>query len=249
MGKPEARIYYLYHSSFAIETASSFMIFDYFNDQTDGQMPRSLENGVITEEVLQMDKPIYVFVTHSHSDHYHPIIFSWESINPKIQYILSYDIEIKDVKDNYHIMAPYEELNLGEIKVKSYGTTDRGVSYMVTVDKINIFHAGDLNWWHWKSFTKEQQLQEELDYKQEIIKIKEDVDIAFTPVDPRLEEGFAWGGLYLAQLLQPKLIIPMHFKDQHDISRDFAEKLEDYPIKAAIIQKRGQEICFSKTAG
>lgn len=246
MGKTEARIYYLYHSSYAIETANSFMIFDYFNDQTNDQAPRSLEHGVITQDLLQMEKPIYVFVTHSHSDHYHPLIFSWESINPNITYILSYDIDIKERKPNYHFMSPYETLALGDIKVKAYGTTDQGVSYMVTVDKMNIFHAGDLNWWHWKSFTKEQLLQEELDYKQEIIKLKESVDIAFTPVDPRLEEGYYLGGLYLAQLLQPKLLIPMHFRDHLEISRDFAEKLEDYPVKAAIIKARGQEISFSK---
>lgn len=246
MKKIEAKIVHLYHSGFAIETTNNLLIFDYFQDQVDANSPPSLASGIITKDVLSTDKNIYVFVTHSHRDHYNPVIFTWESINPKIQYILSHDIHIAATKENYHFMEPYQELHLKDLKIKSYGTTDLGVSYLAMVDKFNIFHAGDLNWWHWKSFTKEQQLQEELDYKQEIIKIKEDIDIAFSPVDPRLEENFYLGGLYLAQLLQPKLLVPMHFGDDFLITKKFSEKLEDYPVNPAIINNRGQEIIFAK---
>lgn len=245
MKKIEAKIHQLYHSSYAVETLNYFLIFDYYQDEPDASLPRSLENGVITEKELTTDKQIFVFVSHGHSDHYHPLIFKWEAINPKIQYILGYDITV-DGKENYYSMAPYETLQLNGVEIKSYGSTDRGVSYFVRVDDLSIFHAGDLNWWHWKSFTREQQLKEELDYKGEIDKIKEEIDIAFSPVDPRLEEYFYLGGLYLAQTLHPKLLIPMHFSDQYTITQSFAEKLKDYPINPAIIQHRGQIISFSK---
>ncbi len=245
MKKIEAKIHLLFHSGFAVETPSCFLIFDYYKDETDSSLPRSLENGVITSKELLQDKKIYVFVTHGHGDHYNPIIFNWESINPRIEYILGYDITV-DSKENFHTMKPYETLEIDDIIIESYGSTDRGVSYLVKVDQLNIFHSGDLNWWHWKSFSKEQLLQEEQDYKREIGKIKEDIDIAFSPVDPRLEEYFYLGGLYLAQTLQPKLLIPMHFTDQYGITKDFAEKLKRYQVNSAIIPHRGHQIIFSK---
>ena len=39
----------------------------------------------------------------------------------------------------------------GDIKVKAYGSTDAGVSFLVTTSGgRKIFHAGDLNDWHWQ---------------------------------------------------------------------------------------------------
>lgn len=52
---------YIFHSGFLVETAECYYIFDYWK----GSMP-----------TLDISKPVFVFVSHSHADHYNPEIFS-----------------------------------------------------------------------------------------------------------------------------------------------------------------------------
>ena len=242
----EASITYLYHSGFAVETPNHFLIFDYYNNTT-AAGENTLSNGVINSKLLPSDKTIYVFVTHSHGDHYNPVIFQWSKTH-EINYILSNDISINATEENkISLMGPYENFKTDEIEIKTFGTTDKGVSFLIAVDGLNIFHSGDLNWWHWKEFTKDQQLQEELDFKRELDKlIGEEIDIAFLPVDPRLEEFAFLAGEYFISKLKPKLFIPMHFADSPEISKEFALRIEDFPTSAVVITGRGQQIIFSK---
>ena len=62
----KAKIHYLYHSGFIVETDSNIFIFDYFNDECIGQ--RTLNNGVIPDETFETDKSVYVFASHAHLD-------------------------------------------------------------------------------------------------------------------------------------------------------------------------------------
>ena len=242
----DAIITYLYHSGFAIETPKHFLVFDYYKS-TAASKENTLSNGVINSELLPMDKAIYVFVSHSHGDHFNPIIFEWSKTRD-ITYVLSNDIIINDSNDiTINLMGSYETLKINAIEIKTFGSTDKGVSFLVTIDGLKIFHSGDLNWWHWKEFTKKQQLQEELDFKKELDKlIGEEIDIAFVPVDPRLEEFAFLTGEYFVKKLKPKLFIPMHFADSPEISKEFASHIEDFPTSAVVITGRGQQISFSK---
>ena len=49
------QITYIYHSGFLVETAECYYLFDYYK----GTLPP-----------LKSDKPILVFASHSHGDHY-----------------------------------------------------------------------------------------------------------------------------------------------------------------------------------
>lgn len=242
----EAKITYLYHSGFSIETDNHFLVFDYYKDSID--LPAdNFSKGVISIETFPNNKEIYVFVTHSHGDHFNPVIFKW-SRDHKITYILSNDVEVIDYSQtSIYSMKPYEVLSLSNIIVKSFGTTDKGLSFLVAVDGINIFHSGDLNWWHWKSFPKEDQLREEDDYKREVERLtNEEIDIAFVPVDPRLEEFAFLAGEYFVKKIKPTLCIPMHFADTPEISQQFLSKIDDSPTIGAVIKSRGQEFIFKK---
>ncbi len=236
-------IFHLYHSGVVIKTEDKLMIFDYYKDDPAGQ-ERKISNGVITEKELNEKKEIYVFVSHSHGDHYQPLIFNWEEkTDSEIKYILSNDINIPNKKENYYFMDKYQTLNFNELKVKTYGTTDRGVSFLVKNRKTNIFHSGDLNWWHWKNNSVSKQKQEEKDYKEEINQLEgHKIDIAFVPVDPRLDEYYYLAGEYFAQKIKPEYLIPIHFGGQFDITTKFADKINDLEVASVIIEKRGQEI-------
>jgi len=237
----KAEIYHLYHSGVAVETSNSFLIFDYFNDFPVGQ-ERSIDNGVITADNLQAKDNNLVFVSHNHADHFNSVIFDWVKNNSNINYILSDDIDVSD-KSNYYKVKEYQKLELDDIYIETYGTTDQGVSFYLEVDGLNIFHSGDLNWWHWKKFTTEERKREEEDYKKELEKLKgKEIDIAFVPVDPRLEEFYYLAGRYFAENIQPKLIVPIHFRDNYYITTDFAAEIKELPVETVEIKRRGEKI-------
>lgn len=240
----KVKIHYLYHDGFIVETNSHILIFDYFNNSSDNNIT-SLGDGVIPEEIFITEKSIYVFVSHGHEDHFNPLIFKWRDINPKIQYILSSDIEIKDTYTEHKLVSEGDSIQYDHILIRAYGSTDIGISFLVKVDGINIFHAGDLNWWHWKDESEEYNTEMSKAFKAQIQKLKnEKIDIAFFPVDHRLEEYYYLGGQYFIKNLFPKLFIPMHFGDNPKITQSFAERLKNYDTDIVVINKRGQEILF-----
>ncbi|MCC9293967.1 MBL fold metallo-hydrolase [Clostridium sp. WLY-B-L2] len=245
MKKYNIKIHYLYHSSFAIETPLNFFIFDYYMTSSDPRK-HTLENGFISEELIKGRKNILVFCSHKHPDHFNPAILKWQKINPYIKYILSSDIKIKNPPKNYYRLSPYESVNLGDVHIKTYGSTDIGISFLIKVEGITIFHAGDLNLWRWKEDTEVEQIAAEKNFKAEIKKIKgETIDFAFFPVDPRLEEYYCSGGEYFINEIHPEFFIPMHFWNSNYITKKFAELVKHSSTKCLVIDHRGQTFNFT----
>lgn len=242
MNEIQAKIYYIYHSGFAIKTKNHFLIFDYYKEPTESNHSSS----VLSPENIKEMKNVIVFSSHSHEDHFNPSIFNWENFNSDIQYILSNDIKADKDKSNYSFIGEGEEKLYKDVYVKAYGSTDIGISFLVKVDGLTIFHAGDLNWWHWKEDSIEEQLVAETAFKANVKKLKEEkvIDIAFFPVDPRLEESYYIGGEYFARELQPKILIPMHFGDATYITKQFENRIKKINIKAVEIKYPGQEIIY-----
>ena len=75
------RLTYIFHSGFAVETRSCILVFDYWMDPATA-MPALLASG----------KPLYVFASHFHEDHFTREIFSWRKGGADVRYILSKDI-------------------------------------------------------------------------------------------------------------------------------------------------------------
>ena len=76
----------IFHSGFLVETAKRYFIFDYYK----GELPK-----------LNPDKPVYVFASHGHQDHYEPKVFELlkqQGIVPKLA-ILAKDIKEKKYAD------------------------------------------------------------------------------------------------------------------------------------------------------
>jgi len=206
-----------------------------------------LSNGVIRKDTLTKFDNVYVFVTHRHSDHYNPVIFKWEQYNTSIKYILSDDIPGNNPskKQNIYYMKKGEQISIDDINIFAYGSTDQGVSFLLSYDDKTIFHAGDLNWWHWSSFSEEQLQKEEDDFKKEVNKLKGDkIDIAFVPVDPRLKDNYYLAGEYFIKTIKPDIFVPIHFENEYNITEKFARKFSDCDTRAAIINKPGEEILY-----
>jgi len=70
---------------------------------------------------------------------------------------------------------------------------------------------------------------------------KKTIDIAFVPVDPRLEKQYAWAINYLMETIDVKWVVPMHFGNAEEVV-DFLlrdKTTEKYRDKILRISKRG----------
>lgn len=238
------KINYLYNSSFKIETKNYVLIFDYYFDSVESGIKSSV-NGAIGIEDLKTEKDVLIFCTHSHGDHFSKIIFDWKEINPRIKYILSGDIKVNNNSEDISKISCYESLQVKDINIKAYGSTDIGISFLVKVDGISIFHAGDLNWWHWYDESNEDNIKMEKHFKKEIENLKgETIDLALFPVDSRLKDSYTLGPDYFIHEIAPKIFVPMHFREDFSITSIFADKNKAVSTKILKITHRGEEFIF-----
>ena len=147
------KITYLDHSGFAVEYKKYVLIFDWYK----GKLPE-----------FDSEKEIYVFSSHSHYDHFDRKIFELENIYPNVRYVLSADITEKPVPSKVWFVIADKEYRIGNLKVQTLHSTDAGVAFLVYVDDRIIYHAGDLNWWHWE---EESRVYNEMMKKEMIVRI------------------------------------------------------------------------------
>ncbi len=236
----EAQIWYLFHSGFAVKTANHFIIFDYYLN-TPTRQSGCLAAGVICPEEIK-DRNVLVFSSHSHHDHFNPVIFNWRKKIKRIHYLLSSDIEIEDGRNDVLFVDKHHNYRIGDVQVEVFGSTDLGVSFLVGVDGLTLFHAGDLNWWHWKGESETWNQQMKIDYQKEINLLKgKKIDLAFIPVDPRLEEYYSLGLDCFMNTVGAAKVFPMHFGNDYSIF-DWLKhgNTKDYTSKIMHITHRGQ---------
>ena len=226
------KITYIHHSAFLVETESAYLLFDYFQ----GKLPEFSE-----------EKPLYVFASHRHPDHFSKVIFELEEKHPKIHYILAFDIWSKRVpescKEKTRFLNPGQILDDGTLKVEGFKSTDEGVAFWCSVDGLEIYHAGDLNWWHWNGESDAFNNMIKKQYTSEISKIKGvSIDIGFVPVDPRLEDKYILAIDYLMQNVDIKHVFPMHFWQDYAIYNKLMgdPRTKEYRERIEKITKPGQ---------
>ena len=97
------KVTFIYHSSYFVELDHCCLLFDYYQ----GNIP-------------QVDKPLYVFASHSHGDHFSPAIFQLAQEGKEVHYLLSDDISPRQVpeelKDQVTFVAPRSFYEVGELK-------------------------------------------------------------------------------------------------------------------------------------
>lgn len=228
---------YYHHSGFSVASEDILLVFDYWRGKA-GRFPEALG---ITPEVLARYNEVYVFISHEHEDHYDGVVYTWDQYAP-VTYIIA---DCLPKKARGHRMQKGSEFTLSDrVQVKSYGSTDSGVSYLVTLDGMNFFHAGDLNFWHWRDVSNARQIQEaDEDFRAEVADIQGvDIDVAFFPVDPRLGMLFDAGANYFMLTVKPRLLLPMHFWGRNDVIVEFARRSRTRETEIVSMTTPGQAI-------
>ena len=217
-------VYYIYHSAFVIELKKSILIFDFYRFPSNKKKEKE---EFFNRFIKKNDKKVYIFSTHSHSDHFNKEILTWLEMNENIKYILSDDIRIYKHK-NFYFTKEDDSFELDNLKISTFGSTDLGSSFYINTENKNIFHSGDLHFWHWEDDTPEEEksMYDAYIFQLERIKKLDRIDIAFVPVDPRLGVNTLEGVELFYKILKPKIIIPMHFSDDYSQMKNFIEKFK-----------------------
>lgn len=193
-------LYFLHHSGFMLELETMILVFDYYLDPL-----KRLE-----DRLEKTDKPVYFFVSHVHGDHFNRAIRKFEK--RASGYFLHRDCHLALADESLlHEMDVGDTVNEGPLSVHMYGSTDAGGSYMVEAEGLTIFHAGDLNWWHWAGEGDSENREARDWFFRELSCIKEkEVDIAMLPVDARQQAAREWGVKAYLSHFSAGLLIPMH---------------------------------------
>lgn len=196
------KITFLYHSAFLAELPECTLLFDWYG----GTLPD-----------FDRTKPLYVFASHHHSDHYSPEIFSLGMEN--VTYLLATCIRLSAKRkaaagiDDGRIvrLSPGKTVETGCLTVTAIRSTDAGVAFLVRAGERTLFHAGDLNWWHWTEESREWNQAMARAFAESCDQLKGvTADAAFLPLDPRLGEAFAWGFDRYLRTMEVRAAFPMH---------------------------------------
>lgn len=227
------KVTYLGHSGFLAELEDAYLLFDYYK----GELPK-----------MDPDKKMAVFVSHSHYDHYRKDIFRLRDKFGQIRFILSDAVPAAEEEDVIFV-RPNECREVLGLDITTLRSNDEGVAFLVKYKNRTIYHAGDLNWWHWEGEPDAYNTKMRRAYQSEINKLqKEKIDAAFVPVDPRLGEQYCWGLDCFMKRTETAKVFPMHFWETYDIfDRLLLEKCtEDYQDKIVRIDREGQSFLLEE---
>lgn len=229
----ECRITYIKHSGVLVETEESYLLFDYW----EGEIPQ-----------LNSRKNLYVFSSHAHKDHYTKEIFKLENSCVSVNYILSFDIrqEKKEwqMAENVTFVDPDAKIRVKDAEITTFLSTDEGVAFLVKIDGVTIYHAGDLHWWYWPADPESDNIgRRKNNYLNEIRKLEgESIDIGFVVLDPRQEEFGCLGMEEFLSRVRCRDVFPIHFWENYGFVKEYIEKnSRKYPtVHIHRIERQGQ---------
>lgn len=105
------KIHYLYHSGFFIEQEHHYLLFDYYQ----GTLP-----------LLDKEKPLYIFISHAHYDHYNPAVLSLASYYPKCR-IIAADLH----EEGFLEVRPDERYIVDDIEIQTLTPPGEGVAFLI----------------------------------------------------------------------------------------------------------------------
>ncbi len=237
-------ITYLGHSGFLVETETAYFLFDYIR----GTLPEFSEK-----------KKLYVFASHAHKDHWNPEIFSDCQLIHADGFILGFDIEepfanmVRETPELSELPIvwayPQQPIRTAEYTCDPLLSTDEGVAFLIRTENEVIYHAGDLNWWHWNGDPDERNRERARNFKKEIDRLKgKHIHAAFIPLDPRQENAYRFCMDYCMETLDAEHVFPMHFWKDYDLCRKYQESIRqqhpDWYRRFQLVSYEGEQFGY-----
>ena len=147
---------FIAHSAFLVEWDKFYTLFDYtYEPDYTGALPE-----------LSGDKPLLVFSSHSHEDHFDAKVFTLLEKYPGARFFVSRDTRLTERKRQWlnisdaafartTVLRPDSILLTDvageDLSIHAIKSTDIGNAYLLRCEGKMVYHGGDLNWWDWKS--------------------------------------------------------------------------------------------------
>ena len=218
-------LYYLDNSGFVLFLAQAAFVFDCWNFPQNAA-DAVLEKGYLQTDVLSKKQRLYLCISHAHGDHFNPRIFEFANAASQTSVIADADIPVP--QGIAHVaLRPGECFYDGYACFRAWDSTDIGISLQIEAEGKRIFHAGDLNNWHWR----EESTEEEVAWaSREFTKaldrmapaLSGGLDLAMFPVDPRMGSGIEAGAREFRERFAPAWLVPMHFSNDFARMQEFA---------------------------
>jgi ankyrin repeat protein/L-ascorbate metabolism protein UlaG (beta-lactamase superfamily) len=226
----EAALWYLGHCGWGIKTSNRFLIFDYWKNAEPPATPCLVNGHIDPSEIGDLD--VFVFVTHEHGDHFDPAIFEWVDAFDDITFVFGFRPElVPPYREEgypgpaYEYVGPREHTTIGGMDIRTIAANDAGVGFLVEVDGLVVYHAGDHAGW---ADGERDGYLAEIDYLDPYV---DTLDLAFLNVtgchahDP---ERLLEGNLYCVDKLAPTVMIPTHAGDREYVYPEAAEELASH---------------------
>ncbi len=214
------KITHMYHSGFCVELDHAVLIFDWYM----GELP-----------AFDRTKKVFVFVSHSHEDHYNRCIWNLQRVLEHVYYILDSDTAQEFKGDNIIHVQMNRSYSHEGVSIETYRSTDEGVAFLVRLEEKCIYHAGDLNIWCWEDESDAENARSERIYKREMERLSiHDIDVAFVPLDPRLGENSVRGIEVFMDMVGCKALFPMHYGGFRKEAQEYVRHFDRFDYAGCI---------------
>ena len=251
---------FIAHSAFLVEWDKFYTLFDYtYEPDYTGTLPE-----------LRSDKPLLVFASHSHEDHFDAKAFTLLEKYPGARFFVSRDTRLTERKRQWlnisdeafartTVLRPdsilLTEVAGEDLSIRAIKSTDIGNAYLLRCEGKMVYHGGDLNWWDWKSEGEAYCNNMAAHYRAAIEKlaaaveneatdnaIAPEITAAMAPLDPRLGEGSEGLGIeYLLKNVTVQHIFPMHMWKKYEVIDRYIAAHPDEKGIIARITRDGQQ--------
>ena len=230
------KVTFLAHSGCLVELDALCLLFDWWK----GELPPL------------PDKPLRVFVSHGHEDHFNPAVFALDDGKRDVKFFLGKDIRLSPSRRKHLGLSDEtaakctrlggnERLELSELTLETLPSTDEGVAVLVTAEGKTMFHAGDLNWWHWEGEPDPWNPRMERDFKAYTEPLRSrSIDLAMLPLDPRLKEDGFRGPAYLLELADIRRFLPIHLWRKFSFTEEFLARFPQFAPQTLLPERDGQ---------
>lgn len=200
------QITYLLNSGFAVELEHTLLVFDAYDD------PARVLDAIFARRSFER---VYFLASHSHFDHFNGDLLRRYAERTEC-FILSHDIRHtvgarKLSSEKIVWMEDYASWHDDVLAVESFSSTDIGTSFRVEAEGTALFHAGDFNFWDWLGDTHENRMFAANGFHKQLKRMQGmTADVAFFPVDGRLEGAMAKGAEEFCAVTDVKALVTMH---------------------------------------
>ena len=227
---------FIAHSAFLVEWDKFYTLFDYtYEPDCTGALPE-----------LSGDKPLLVFSSHSHEDHFDAKVFTLLEKYPGARFFVSRDTRLTERKRQWlnisdaafartTVLRPDSILLTDvageDLSIRAIKSTDIGNAYLLRCEGKMVYHGGDLNWGDWKSEGEAYCNNMAAHYRAAIEKlaaaveneatdnaIAPEITAAMAPLDPRLGDGSEGLGIEeLMRQIKVQHVFPMHMWKKYEV--------------------------------